>query len=819
MSITHRNHYIPQWHQKRFILPGENKLYYLDLNPDKKQIPNGDIAIMKSVFRWVPKQCFYKNDLYTTSFLGNTNDEIEKYLFGEIDSTGSKALQAVVTGDISKLHESFNPFFEYLDAQKLRTPKGLNWINANYPGLTQLQLMLEMQHIRQMHCTMWAEAVREIVSAEESPVKFIITDHPVTIYHPECPPNTKNCKYPNDPSISLKGSQTIFPLDSNHCLILTNLEYAQNPQSNDLLSNRINARNFGQTLSRIDSWIRSRKLTETEVKKINFILKSRANRYIASAKKEWLYPETDIKESWSELGRILLPPQNELHHFGGEMYVGYKDGSTYYQDAFGRTAGNHLTKPSPKGKTGNNDPCICGSGRKYKNCCLGKTLEDMPETSEFSIRERNIIFSNILEDVLGLSKGKAWEDVRKELSDEQVREIYKAFQSLWPKDTNIVNLLPHPDERVLRALYAGLIDPRTVDRDIISYTPYFDEILVINPFMNPAYIAPEYNPINNPGQYKQELLKNILFFMKLMPFVEMGIVNVIPDPCSTNYRLQTQIWKMAELRHERYKLEGSEINIVPDDSMKNIFEDDFKRSMTGLSDEHLKQSMKKRLPKLSDKELEELVVYTRQERLKDPLALLQPLEDNDKNGQLTATHVTPNLELGFFIAQLTGSFVYTDNNVRWQEILKSTRTRVDENETPWNTLVETLSNINLELEIDTLFNLNVRKNGQLGLMRSVLRKVYLAVTNEQDHTRIQNLSRSLSDDLSLAFQKTTKELEAINQKRENKTSLKYKGKLTCLISPDNFSLIPVQRLFVSYGANRQKIVPMAIFINNEFRNT
>ena len=36
-----------------------------------------------------------------------------------------------------------------------------------------------------------------------------------------------NASYPNEPSIALKGSQTIFPLNRDFCLILTNLECAQ----------------------------------------------------------------------------------------------------------------------------------------------------------------------------------------------------------------------------------------------------------------------------------------------------------------------------------------------------------------------------------------------------------------------------------------------------------------------------------------------------------------------------------------------------------------------------------------------------------------
>lgn len=202
------------------------------------------------------------------------NDDIERFLFGKIDTCGASALRAVVDGDLAKIHDSFQEFFEYLDAQKPRTPKGLDWIKAEYPQLSQLDLMLEMQQLRQMHTTMWLEAVREIASAEHSEVKFIITDHPVTIYHPDCPPESAHCVYPDDPDIAFVGSQTLFPLGPNNCLILTNLEYAKDPGRTQLLEPRQNARHFGRTITRIDSWIRVRNLQADDVTSTNRILKS-----------------------------------------------------------------------------------------------------------------------------------------------------------------------------------------------------------------------------------------------------------------------------------------------------------------------------------------------------------------------------------------------------------------------------------------------------------------------------------------------------------------------------------------------------------------
>ena len=29
-----------------------------------------------------------------------------------------------------------------------------------------------------------------------------------------------------------------------------------------------------------------------------------------------------------------------------------------------------ISNPTPNTKVGRNDPCPCGSGKKYKNCCL-----------------------------------------------------------------------------------------------------------------------------------------------------------------------------------------------------------------------------------------------------------------------------------------------------------------------------------------------------------------------------------------------------------------------------------------------------------------
>ncbi len=303
--------------------------------------------------------------------------------------------------DVSEWHRHFKTLFEYIDIQKIRTPKGLDWLKAQYPTLTQNELMYEMQGIRMMHCTIWTEGVREIVSAENADVKFIISDHPVTIYNHAVPPEAQMCAYPNDPTIALKASQTIFPLNRDFCLILTNLEYAKDPSCSPI-DKRTFARNYRSSMVRTDKFIRTRQLSGRDVARINYILKARARRYIGAGRKEWLYPEQMVSDPWGELRTTLLPPEDALWGFGGEIFARFDDGRVYYQDEFGRTEKQRdfLKKDAAAKPLRRKDLCGCGSGRSFEACCKSKPTALRPTWNERSIRERNLMLYNGIVNVL-----------------------------------------------------------------------------------------------------------------------------------------------------------------------------------------------------------------------------------------------------------------------------------------------------------------------------------------------------------------------------------------------------------------------------------
>lgn len=812
-SLARANHYVPIWYQKGFFSP--RKPVCLDLQPDKKILPDGRTITNKNTRNWLPKKCFVKKDLYTTAPYGFPNDGIEKYLFGIIDGKGAPALRAVISGEFGQIRTHFEDFFEYLDAQKLRTPKGLDWLKLNYPKLTQLDLMVEMQAIRRMHCTMWVEAVREIVSAKISNVKFIVTDHPVTVYNPACPPTSSSCIYPNDPDIGLVGSQTIFPLDHNNCLILTNLEYAKNPSNIDPLAKRTHARHFGQTIARTDTMIRTRTLTEEEVTAINYILKSRALRYVAASEEKWLYPERTINHSWAQIGKILLPPKNELWHFGGETYVGKADGSVIYQDAFGRRVGaNPYLKKNLEGKKiGANDPCICGSGKKFKKCCRDRPKASRPIATERSIRERNLMLHNGICRILGLDKGKTWDDVRRDFGDSQVRDIHGFYGSLWPPETNILDLLPFPEEKIFRTLYMGIIDPRVILHSVAGFSFYSDEILVMNPFTNPAARKPEFSPTESPTQFRFETLKNVFLLEQLIPLIDAGVVNFIPNPMDFNPALRDQIFSLAKERR-------GDFNPKPEylEKMEALSKNDFQRIMICLPDHLQARSIKELYPDLSEKQIADQLENNKRMREKDPLALLSPIPIGKEGGQICGYHLSPNYELGMFLAHVTGSIPVTDDPFRWGELL-SHMSAATKN-APWDVLTRSLDGIDLTFEMNPFMQLEMRRIGKGGAMKKALRDIIQEIQTEPDapstsshrNRLLENLreAQAKTDKDFLAFQKVSKEGPA-----GETDHLISKRKMRFVISQEGFSANTVHRLLLVHGRRKQlKTVRSAFFIED-----
>jgi len=801
-NLTRNNHYVPQWYQKGFVIKGE-QLIYLDLCPNQKILKDGRVIKFNERKSLPFSKCFCEYDLYTTYFGNVISDDIEKKIFGKIDDSGAKAIRAFITADPLEQHEHFIDFFLYIDAQKLRTPKGLNWLRTQYNTLTQEDLMIEMNILQSMHCATWLEGTREIVSAKDSETKFIISDHPITIYNYACPPTNKYCKYPNDPSVTMTASQTLFPLSKDYCLILTNYEYAISPNSIDPLQKRTNARNFGETLVRTDALLRDRKLNDKEIREINYVIKHRARRYVAGGKEEWLYPEKYGEIIWEDIQKTLLPPSNKIHEFGGELFAGFDSGKTYYQDAFGRTTqdSNILVKEIPKEEPSLNDYCPCGQGRLYEKCCKNKEFTKRAAWDEYSIRERNLIFYNGMRDILGLNEDKNWDDVRKEISDEQIKYIYTLYSDLWPPHTDLIKLLPKPDG-VCRALYMGIVDPRTISNYATSLVLYFDEIIIQNPFVNPSGIAADYNPIENPAQFKQETLKYIILYDELYPFICSGTINLIPDITVFNKQLRIQLIEFGKQNSK------DNINIVEKERefMEKLAIDDFKRANWALSEQEQINQFRRTAPDASEEFIHRMFELSQKMRSEDPFSLLQ---DNvyANGGQISFSNLSPAPTLAIFLAQLTGAHIITDSPTRFSQIVR----KFEGKETSRvNLLYELIESIQYPFNILPTTVFQLREQGYADKMLTIWQDISESLFSDSEKViDTEYIRRELVDSSKYLIQILSEDSFVLSKEY---TQYSFNAKFQIGL-PSRSVLKSVMRLFViSNTSDRAKKLPIVIYV-------
>jgi hypothetical protein len=733
MSQTRNNHYVPQWHQNGFVDERDNELRHLKRREIK--LKDGSIKIVFGSNWFTSAQCFYEKDLYSAFFGTFVNDDIEKKLFGPIDDDGANAVKAFLTDDQAQWHHNFEDLFIYLDAQKLRTPKGLDWVKTKYPELSQIQLMTEMQALRSIHCTLWTEGVRELVSAEYSDVKFILSDHPVTMYNYACAPDSELCTYPNDPDIALKASQTIFPLDRNRCLILTNLEYAQDPDGVNPLEQRTNATKIRQSMVNTINFINKRKLVADEVTKINHIIKSRTKDAIAAGRESWLYPENELNCDWAELRYVLLPPSDELHSFGGEMYARYEDGSTHYQDAFGRTTpqNEYLKKEVDESKLGRNDMCGCGSNRKYKHCCKDVPEELRTSWTELSIRERNLAFCGAIKGILGLDAGKTWLDVRREITEQQIAKIYGIYSALWPRETDIYSLLPKSDGK-FRALYAGMVDVRVIGLHALPMASLFDEFLIESPIVSPNNVKPEFSPIGSPSKFKYQALKDFLLMLELEPHIGYGLVNLIPDPSDFDLNLKRGMFKMAESRRGAVESERDK------QAYFTLAVEDYLNSVHMMPRDVKVRSLASEFGMPEDVAAQSIDALEKNAEAA-PLTPLQPLHPGD-GGQLMQLSMVPNYEMTLFTAQVTGSVVVTDSESRWIELQAAQHRQLGLLLYPWNSVYGQIGRIPMDYHMLESYT---KTQHHFSAARTALKHAdELVLSDENEPDQLERLAESVS---------------------------------------------------------------------------
>ena len=281
------------------------------------------------------------------------------------------------------------------------------------------------------------------------------------------------------------------------------------------------------------------------------------------------------------------------------------------------------------------------------------------------------MLQNGIVNVLELESGKDWVQIRRELTDDKISKIYNLYEGLWPLETDLLALLPKPDGEA-RAVYTGSIHPSSITDFALAAPLYFGELIVAHPFVHSGVIKKEMSPTGNPKSYRQEFLKTILFFLNVMPLVDLGLVNLIPDPCDFDFHLREQMMSMARARSASTRFDPKN-----DPRLQKTMEEDNRRSIMLMPPDAMRRQLRKLMPHLDEEQVEAAMRSGVRMRELDPLAVLQEgsLEGGKAGGQMNMFKLAPNFEMTMYLAQATGACIVTDSPFRWTEVQGAIRRR------------------------------------------------------------------------------------------------------------------------------------------------
>jgi hypothetical protein len=260
------------------------------------------------------------------------------------------------------------------------------------------------------------------------------------------------------------------------------------------------------------------------------------------------------------------------------------------------------------------------------------------------------------------------------------------------------------------------------------------------------------------------------------------------------------VWAMAEARIQQWRPSK-------EDSRRfyALARDDLRRTTLRQTDGSLRALLRKSAPDMSPQQIEETIAYMREELKKDPLALQQPL---DPGGHLQMFKAM-NLELAMFLAQLTGSAIYTDEPSFWKQLHAHTSAvSAPESASPWVPVVGKLQTMSFTIEVNPATNLDVRVSNALSPMREALRHLWTAVRDAA--------AASETDIAGIAL-----ELETANAQMNAEwatvssppPSARLSRSLIAALPTNGFWHNAVYRLLIFFGREKYtRATPLAMFI-------
>ena len=398
------------------------------------------------------------------------------------------------------------------------------------------------------------------------------------------------------------------------------------------------------------------------------------------------------------------------------------------------------------------------------------------------------------------------------MTDAQIREFYGFIAKLWPIDTDLQHTLPQPDS-TLRALYLGENEPEAMLQNVFRFSLYADQIILVNPFENPNLVAEEFNPLYRPGEWKLQTIRLVYHLMLLAPWIEAGLVVLIPDPGDFNRKLRVETWDLAKTR-----LEG--VKPGPEDIDGSIMKQRTRDTFLLAPRSYLERITRESTPGISDSKVQKVLDDMERLRASDPFLPNTTLDRIP--AQMIVTRMGANLEMGMHICRTTGAFPYTNVRFRWNEILGQTE-KLDETAQVWSPLTNAFQKLPFKFldKVDSKFACSIRQEGRLEGFRSYMRKLWKTVGGELDPAKSESLARDFRDELSQAFSEAQSDWKAIDRELLNWAGPAFSGAIATggfsLALAAGFAITGVGAI-VQAEMKRKEFrgkVPMSVFIDLE----
>jgi hypothetical protein len=464
-------------------------------------------------------------------------------------------------------------------------------------------------------------------------------------------------------------------------------------------------------------------------------------------------------------------------------------------------------------RAGRNDPCPCGSTKKYKHCCLPleetRPQRQVAANSASSLQAKNLALLDAIWGIFDLER--PWDKVKSSISGPQIREFYTFIANLWPPSTNLLPLLPSSSSD-LRALYLGEYEPELMVRNVFRFCLYTDHIVLINPFENPHTMAEEFNPIVHPEEWKFDTLKTVYHLAMMRPWIEKGFVTFIPNPGDFNPELRRQTWNSAMERLKNTPHTQEDI----DDSFMRIRA---QRVLLSAPRDYVERTAREMNPNMTDDEVRELADAIEAERMQDPFLTGETIDKIP--GQMVLARTGANLEMGMYLCQAMGAFPYTNIRYRWNEILGA-RQQFDPTMETWSPLTNAFQQLQFQFldKVDPAFAYSMRQDGRLEGFRSYLRKIWKAVDGQPDSSKAESLARDFKDELTQSYSQAQADWKKIDSDLvkwvgTTGSAAITAGLLSLALPATGFVVASIAGLIQAEmkRANFRRSVPMSVFID------